>query len=320
VPPGFLLGLVPLFCYAGRMREHRLILAVDGGGSKTRAALSTVEGTLLGELTGGPCNLFQDAAGGLAELRALWQGLAAAARLDAAADACRTVISAGLAGASLEGSRQRFAAAFADFASRHLSTDGYIALLGATDGRPGGLLAIGTGVVGYRLTAAGAVRTLGGWGFPFGDRGSGAWLGWRAIGDWLEVRDGYGTFPESRLWAALDARLGRSTGEILGWFKAARPAELAALAPLVVDGAADGDAAADALIDEATGHHRRLAAALAPSPAEPLVLAGGLAPVFRAALEAELGEALAAATVTAAPLDGARLIALGHNPAEFNAP
>ena len=294
-----------------------LILAVDGGGTKTRAALTKADGTPLGDLVGGPCNLFQDPAAGLAEIRVLWQRLAAAAGIDPEAATARTVLSAGLAGANAPGSRARFDAAFPDFAVRHLSTDGYTTLLGATDGRPGGLLAIGTGVVGYRLHRDGRLQKLSGWGFPVGDRGSGAWLGWRAIGDWLETRDGYGERAESLIWPKLEATLGHTTGDILGWLKTARPAEFASLAPLVIEAAERGDAEGRALLDQAAAHHCRLAAAMTPSAAEKLVLAGGLAPVFRQALEQVLGDALAGAGRTASPLDGARLIALGRNPAEF---
>jgi glucosamine kinase len=299
------------------MTEEPLILAVDGGATKTRAALSTKAGTVLGEQVGGPCNLFQDPAGGLAEIRVLWQRLATGAGLDADVAAARTTLSAGLAGANAAGSKERFAAAFVAFATNHLSTDGYTSLLGATGGRPGALLAIGTGVVGYRLHASGDLAKLSGWGFPVGDRGGGAWLGLAAVGDWLEARDRYPDAPDSTLWPRLQALLGDSTADILDWLKAARPAEFASLAPIVIDAASTGDAKAQALLAIAAGHHVRLALALAPSPAEPLVLGGGLAGVFRGAIETALGPALADAGHTASPLDGARLIALGQSPAEF---
>jgi glucosamine kinase len=300
------------------MRAITHILAVDGGGTKTRAALLAADGTSLAEQTGGPCNLFQDPNAGLGEIRRLWQQLAATAGLapDAAA---RTTLSAGLAGANAPGSLGRFMEAFADFAACHLSTDGYTTLLGATGGKPGGLLAIGTGVVGYRLHASGEVQKLSGWGFPIGDRGSGAWLGWRAIGDWLEFKDGYADQPRSALWSRLEAALGATTADILGWLKPARPADFAAWAPVVIEAAGAGDAKARALLDEAGHHHRRLAEAMAPTTSEPLVLAGGLAQIFRPPLDKALGAALADASRTASPLAGATLIAQGRNPAEFTA-
>jgi glucosamine kinase len=293
------------------------ILAVDGGGTKTRAALASADGTPLAEQTGGPCNLFQDPESGLAEIRRLWRHLAANAGLEPEADAVTTSLSAGLAGANAPGSLARFRQAFPDFAALHLSTDGYTALLGATAGQPGGLLTIGTGVAGYRLHPGGRVQKLSGWGFPVHDRGSGAWLGWRAIGDWLEWQDGYRDQPESTIWPILNATLGTTTAEILSWLKPARPGGFAALAPVVIDAATAGDTKGKGLLAEAATHHLHLARAMAPTPHEPLVLAGGLAPVFRPDLEQALGDALADATRTASPLAGAVLIAQGTSPAEF---
>jgi glucosamine kinase len=257
------------------------ILAVDGGGTKTRAALLALDGTPLAEHTGGPCNLFQDPESGLAEIRALWRHLAATAGLAPEA-AARTALS-------------------------------------ATGGKPGGLLAIGTGVVGYRLHSDGQVQKLSGWGFPVHDRGSGAWLGWRAIGDWLEWKDGYEGQPSSSIWPTLEATLGQTTADILGWLKPARPGDFATLAPVVIDAATSGDAKGRGLLAQAASYHLRLAQAMTPTPHEPLVLAGGLAPIFRPSLEAALGDALADATHTASSLAGAVLIAQGTSPAEFTA-
>ncbi len=299
------------------MGEQRYILAVDGGGTKTRAVLAPGKGGVIAEATGGPCNLFQDPAGGLAEIRALWQQLCLGVGLDPEAAAAVTVLSAGLAGTSAPGSAERFRAAFADFAALHLSSDGYVALIGAVEGRPGALLAIGTGVVGFRLRADGANRQFGGWGFPIGDRGGGAWLGFRAVGDWLERLDGYGADAESGLWPLLEARLGSSPSAILAWLKEARPREFASLAPLVIETAGRGDRHARLLIDEAADHLVRLAHALAATESEKLVLGGGLAEVFRAPIAAALGPALDRSARAGSPLDGALLIARGRSAAEF---
>lgn len=299
------------------MAGERYILAVDGGGTKTRAALAPWDGARVVEAVGGPCNLYQDPVGGLAEIRALWQRLCAEAGLEPASAAAATVVSAGLAGTSAPGSGELFRAELGDFKARHLSSDGYVALIGAVEGRPGALLAIGTGVVGFRLHASGEHRQLGGWGFPIGDRGGGAWLGLRALGDWLERLDGYGADAESALWPLLESRLGSAPSAILAWLKGARPAEFASLAPLVVETAAAGDRHARSLIDEAAGHHVRLAQALAATAAEKLVLGGGLAEVFRAPIAAALGPALEGSGRAGSPLDGAFLIARGHSPAEF---
>jgi glucosamine kinase len=122
---------------------------------------------------------------------------------------------------------------------------------------------------------------LGGWGFPIGDRGGGAWLGFRLVGDWLERRDGLSPITaDGPLWEAVRARLGETRPDILAWLRRARPTDFAGLTPAIVAAAAQGDAYADALLDEAAAHLLRLAQALRPSPTEPLCLSGGLASVL----------------------------------------
>jgi glucosamine kinase len=297
------------------------ILAVDGGGTKTEAALHDRAGTLLARARTGPCNLYQDAEGGLRAVEAAWHACCTAAGLDPDRAAAATCLSAGLAGVNAGGAAERFHAAFAGFAQRRLSSDGYTALIGAFDGAAGALLSIGTGVVAYRLDAAGRFRMLSGWGHPAGDRGGGAWLGLRLIGDWLEALDGYGPAPADHpLWQEAAARIGGERAAILAWLKAARPGDIASLARPIVDAAAAGDAYARGLIDEAASHHRRLARALAPSADEPLVLGGGLAPVFALPIAAALPPGAVARERRPSPLRGAWLIGTGRATAELPTP
>lgn len=300
------------------MVEARLVLAVDGGGTKTAAALMTVGGERLSACRAGPANLYREPAAGLAVIAAAWRELCASAGLDADRTAIETVISAGLAGVSGRTQRTAFAAAFAGFARRCLSSDGYTAFLGAFATRPGGLLAIGTGVVAYGRRIAGAPpRLRAGWGFPAADRGSGAWLGLRLIGDYLDWLDGAAAFPGSTLWLAVTARLGSGREAALAWLRDAGAAEFAALAPAVVAAARDGDALATALLAEGAGHLTRLADALEPSPSAPLALSGGLAEVYRPALAAALEADALLAAAAPDPLRGAWLIAIGSAWPEF---
>jgi glucosamine kinase len=51
------------------------------------------------------------------------------------------------------------------------------------------LIAIGTGTVGYQIEGDKECK-VGGWGFPHGDEGSGAWLGMEAVRmtlHWLDL-------------------------------------------------------------------------------------------------------------------------------------
>lgn len=304
------------------MSEIRFVLAVDGGGTKTEAALLTPAGEELARVRAGACNLYQDAAAGLAAIASAWSECCRVAGVDPAAAVPGACLSAGLAGVGARGAAARFHTAFPGFARRYLSSDGYIALVGALEAAPGALLSIGTGVVGYRLRADGDCRQLGGWGFPAGDRGGGAWLGLRLVGDWLDGRDGHGpaTAATRPLRQAVGDLLGDDRGAILDWLRAARPGDFARLARPLVEAAAAGDAYAGALLDEAAGHLARLALALGPTREEPLVLSGGLAPIFAGRLETSIGADRLARDRAPSPLRGAWLIGIGRAAPEFPEP
>jgi glucosamine kinase len=299
------------------MERTTYILAVDGGGTKTAAALLSATGQELATARGGPANLYRNPAVGLAEIAATWRQLCATAGLPADATEPVTVISAGLAGVSGAAQRHAFQTTFAGFAARRLSSDGYTAFLGVFGTGPGAMLSIGTGVVAYRRIADAAPRISSGWGFPVADRGSGAWLGFRLAGEYLDQLDGGAAIATSALWPVAAATIGDEREAILAWLARARAAEFAALAPAIVDAAAAGDALAAALLAEGGAHLLRLACALQPSTEAPLCLGGGLAQIYRPGIEAALRGAVLPADRRPDPLRGAWLIGAGVAPAEF---
>jgi glucosamine kinase len=312
------LALVVPFWYGTAMQQTRYVLAVDGGGTKTEAALHGPDATLLARARSGPCNLYQDAEGGLRAVEDVWLACCRLAGLDPDALAPSTCVSAGLAGVNATGAADSFHRSFAGFGARRLSSDGYTALIGAFDGRAGALLSIGTGVVAFRLDDRGRFRMLSGWGFPAGDRGSGAWLGFRLIGDWLEVLDGYGPADADHpLWQEAASLAGERRDAILRWLKTSPPAAFATLARPIIAAAEARDPYARSLLDEAAGHHARLARALAPTATEPLVLGGGLAAIFAGAIERAVGAEAFAGDRAPSPLHGAWLIGTGSVAPEF---
>ncbi len=299
----------------------RYVLAIDAGGTKTEAELLTWSGESLARRRAGPCNLYQDPQAGLDAIAFVWNACCRDAALDPEATAPLTSLSAGLAGVSAGGAQQRFRAAFPGFARLHLSSDAYTALIGTFEARPGILLSIGTGTVGCRLGADGTFRRLGGWGFPAGDRGGGAWLGLQLVTAWLEHRDGAGAARASEtLWAETERRIGSGRPAILAWLRRAGPGDFAALAPAVIAASEAGDGYAHALLDEAAGYLVRLARALEPSRDAPIALGGGLAPVLAGRLESALGADLLARDRVPSPLHGAWLVGCGRAAAEFIPP
>ncbi|NAZ87153.1 BadF/BadG/BcrA/BcrD ATPase family protein, partial [Kineococcus indalonis] len=113
-----------------------------------------------------------------------------------------------------------------------LAADALTAHAGALGGRPGAVLAAGTGVIGLGRSAGGAWTRVDGWGHLLGDRGGAAWIGRRALEEALRAADG--RCPDGhRLLAAVRAALGDPAGwpRLLGGDDRARV--LASLAPAV---------------------------------------------------------------------------------------
>lgn len=303
------------------MASFERIFVLDGGGTKTAAVLYDVAGKELTATVVGPCNVHQDPHGGLIEIERAWRVLCAETGLDPEFAPATTCVSGGLAGVSNVSGRTWIAANLRQFSMVLLSGDGYTALVGAFDGQPGALLSIGTGVVGYRLYNNGTSRRFSGWGFPAGDRGGGAWLGWRLVADWLEARDGHpAAAPSARLTTAVGHLLGNERAVIVGRLRSMTPADYATLARPLLAEAALGEPYATAIVDEAAVHNLRLARTLRPTRSEPLALVGGLALTFAGSIAAGLPPGSVDTSRAISPLRGAWLIGIGRASPEYPNP
>ncbi len=87
-----------------------------------------------------------------------------------------------------------------------ISTDAVTSHAGALSGRPGVVLAAGTGAVATGVAADGGVTVVDGWGQWLGDDGSGAWIGREALRAVLRARDGRGR--ATALTAVAEGRYG----------------------------------------------------------------------------------------------------------------
>ena len=266
------------------------LVGVDGGGSGTRALLARPDGAVIGDGQAGPSGLSR----GIAPA---WQAIESATlrAFESAglrpADWRDCALGAGLAGASHQPWHDAFLAANIGFARIALDHDSFTMLLGAHGGGPGAIVAAGTGSVGEALRADGSRRTLGGWGFPIGDEGSGAWLGWHAVRHAQAALDGRASAgPLARhVWQVC----GGDHGALLEWCRSAGQFEYAQLAPAVF-GAEGDDVHAAALLASAVTELEALALALDPEGALPLAVSGSvgrrLAPRFSAALRSRCVE------------------------------
>ncbi|MDE2371495.1 MAG: ATPase, partial [Burkholderiales bacterium] len=155
-------------------------VGVDGGGSGTRACLQDAAGRALGRGEAGPSGLSQGVEQAWRHVDAALAAAFAAAGIDR--PPCGAIaIGLGLAGANVERLRGAFLAADPGYAACRLDNDAIAMLVGAHAGGAGIVVAAGTGSVAVAQDALGGRRLIGGWGFPAGDEGSGAWLGLEAV-------------------------------------------------------------------------------------------------------------------------------------------
>lgn len=177
---------------------------------------------------------------------------------------------------------------------------------------PGAALVVGTGAVVLATASDGGEVMVDGRGFAIGDRGGGAWIALEALRRTLRACDLDGTEPP--LLQALRGELGLPTdrGVATALADAGGPGarRVAALAPVVIGLARDGEPDAAAIVDCAVAEiaasvRAALRRAGCPSGAE-VVAAGGLGrvPTFAAGLERALVDGTRVARLRAVdPLD-----------------
>ena len=273
-----------------------LYLGIDAGGTHTRARLVSGDGLVLG--TG--------EAGGANTPRGLPQALRAI-------EDCytRAIVEAGLnteqvasiragigtAGLNRRGFLTGLKAHAFPFQSTAFASDAAIANLGAHAGGDGAIVIVGTGSVGFGRVGD-RVFTLGGYGFPVSDEGSGAELGLRAIRRSLWARDG--RIAHTAMTDEVLEHFHGSPGEIVAWTSRATPADYGAFAPIVLDHAIRGDAVAELIVQDAARRIEAMIRTLFEFGAPQCCLMGGvalrmrdwLAPSIRARLREPLGDAI----------------------------
>ena len=241
-------------------------LGVDGGATSTALAMCDREGRVLGIGRGGPSNHIL-APGGeerarSAVLNAL-NGALAAAGLDRPAFEAAHF---GMTGISRDSEPARaFAAVVGPLLTARImriESDASVALAGALACRPGVVVIAGTGSVSLGRDPQGQEARAGGWGYLFGDEGSGFALGLGGVRAALHAHDGTG--PSTVLETEIPRQFGRSLGEIplLFYESRIRRPEIAALASAVTAAAAAGDPVAVSLVNTGAEGLAAIAAAV----------------------------------------------------------
>jgi glucosamine kinase len=287
-------------------RMTDIVAGIDGGGSKTRVMIGSSDGELLAELVGDGSALssrdLDEAASTIAAL--VRQGAESVAGQGAKPSA----VVAGVSGAGRPATQRALLAALEDMEIADeviVVGDGEVAMYDAFGDGPGILLISGTGSIAHGRGPSGQTARCGGWGPFVGDEGSGRWIGRQAIGIVAAASDGREP-PTDLTGAVLTAAQLNDASELVQWSIAATGKDLAALAPVVLSTAANGDLRANALVslavEELVLHVRTLAVKLFGDERAnvPLAVGGGLmlkGSLLRKRLEQRLKSAVPGAVV-----------------------
>jgi glucosamine kinase len=278
-------------------------LGIDAGGTATKARLTDMDGKIVAEVAGGPANARIGVEALYNELQSCHVQIAQKAGLTA--DQFSTVrCGMGIAGINRMGMKAQIQALDFPFASVQFSSDSMIANLGAHMGGDGAILILGTGSVGLVKRGEDSF-SIGGYGFPISDEGSGAALGLSAIRHALRALDGR-TRP-TPLSQAVTKQFDHAIPRVIAWMDDAAPGDYASFAPLVMDYADNGDEIALSIVRDAALHVERFIETIISRGAPRCVLMGGLSerikPWLRQRIVAQIDEPLGDA------LDGALILA-----------
>mgnify|MGYP002619637640 CR=1 FL=1 len=290
-----------------------ITIAIEGGGTRTRAGAYTDDGTCMAEAEGpgsNPC------AYGVERSAAVI--LEVIERLRASAPGPVRIVVAGVAGTGPGTMRQALATTVAAAVQAPVLLTGDLQpILAANAGEEAAVLVVaGTGSCVYARRHDGAMRGLGGRGAVFSDEGSAyalATAGLRAASASVDR-----VAPSTVLLEALCEAAGVPTfSEMPAWAERHSKDAIASLAPAVIAAAEAGDAPAHAVIELESGRLAMLVAEAVTWSAQgdaPVMLLqhGGLfehAPIYKHAFESHLAKLAPQAHLTPLALSGPRAVA-----------
>ncbi|MGH9340079.1 MAG: N-acetylglucosamine kinase [Acidobacteriota bacterium] len=231
----------------------RFLLGIDGGGTKTICLAADRSGQVVGEGRGGPSNYLREGIYATkSSLRAAISQTLEAASLQAQQIGA---LCAGLAGMDRPGDREVVSGLLKEILPvEHLvlENDAFIALAGATEGRPGVIVISGTGSIALGVNGRGKRARSGGWGHILGDEGSGYDIARRGLAAALQHHDGRG--PKTIIAEKISRHfyLGQVDDLIpLLYGDAGTSRRVAALYPMVLEAAEEGDQVAKCLLETA---------------------------------------------------------------------
>lgn len=259
--------------------EKRWFIGIDGGGTKTKAAICDAAGLVKAIAVGEASNPLSRP---WPEVERTIRQLVSDVIVQAGANETEVAsLYIGIAGADRPQVKDLIHSAFVDQWKQrlHIDNDAVAALYSGTWGKPGIVLIAGTGSIAYAVTREGERHRVGGWGYLVGDEGSGYDLGRKAVAAVLRAYDGRGEATVLTDFCLDHYRVNRPDeliARIYGGTNTRK--ELAQLSELMEKAAALGDAVAIQLVAQAAESLVELAFSCQRKTGEalPVVLAGGL--------------------------------------------
>jgi N-acetylglucosamine kinase-like BadF-type ATPase len=268
----------------------RYFLGIDGGQSSTTALIGDEFGRVLGMGRAGPCNHVGTGEGKAKFVDAI-QGCLRAASAQAGLDSSSVrFVSACLGFSGGPADKESILREMIATEKMSVTHDALIALSGATAGQPGLIAIAGTGSIAFGRNASGKTARAAGWGYMFGDEGSGFYITRQALRAALRSEEGWG--PSTSLRSVLlDATGAPNVDQLLHRLYTPEfpRSRIAGLAKLVDQAAENGDATARNILTEAAQQLAIIAAAVrgqlfTPGEAAHVSYVGG---VFRSRLVLE---------------------------------
>jgi N-acetylglucosamine kinase-like BadF-type ATPase len=241
----------------------RYFLGIDGGQSSTAALIGDEFGRVLGMGRAGPCNHVATDEG-RAQFVAAIQGCLRAASAQAGLDSSSVrFVSACLGFSGGPADKESILREMIGTEQMTVTHDALIALSGATAGQPGLIAIAGTGSIAFGRNASGKTARAAGWGYMFGDEGSGFYITRQALRAALRSEEGWG--PSTSLRSVLlDATGAPNVDQLLHRLYTPEfpRSRIAGLAKLVDQAAENGDATARNILTETAQQLAIIAAAV----------------------------------------------------------
>ncbi len=248
-------------------------IGIDGGGSKTCAILLDNQRNIMATVYGGPANIRLDVDMAYNSITNLVQELCQQFSLSFK----QIKLGIGVAGYSVLEARQTLLSKLTGYQEVRLESDCHIACLAAHEDADGAIVICGTGVVGYSIKRS-VGRQMGGWGFPHGDLGGGAWIGLSACQMLCKAIDG--AILWSPLLLTIYSKFKQNSYEYKVWLLKATVKEFAETAKQVIKMREEDDLA-NKIYTTALHEIRLFIRALyRQNNRSPLQIAGGLAAVY----------------------------------------